>query len=94
MKNSFRINASFLLCIIFLFLLNVSSYAQDSSYEWAEMISGNLLDESFSIASDDDRNCYVTGIFNGSADIGDTTLVARGATDIFLVKYSDNNGRF
>jgi hypothetical protein len=87
MKNSFRINASFLLCIIFLFLLNVSSYAQDSSYEWAEMISGNLLDESFSIAADEDGNCYVTGIFNGSADIGDTTLVARGATDIFLVKY-------
>jgi hypothetical protein len=92
MKNSFRINVSILLCTLLLFTFFEPSFAQNSSFEWAKMISGNLLDESFSIASDDDGNCYVTGIFTGSADIGDTTLVARGATDIFLVKYDPSGG--
>ena len=56
------------------------------------MISGRLLDESYSIAVDNSGNSYVTGIFTGSADIGDTILIARGATDIFLVKY-DSSGQ-
>jgi hypothetical protein len=57
------------------------------------MIGGTLLDESFSIDSDDEGNCYVTGIFTGTADIGDTTLTARGATDIFLLKYDPSGQR-
>jgi hypothetical protein len=51
------------------------------------MIGGTLLDESFAIDTDPDGNVYVTGIFTGSAEIADTILTARGATDIFLVKY-------
>jgi hypothetical protein len=88
MKNSIDISRIFTLSMILLFTLSALSYTQVSDFEWAEMIGGSLLDESFSIATDDQGNCYVTGIFTGSADIGDTTLIARGATDIFLVKYN------
>jgi hypothetical protein len=87
MKNSFRIDVNSMFFIIFIFSFSLISSAQVSSFGWAEMIGGTLLDESYSIAVDDAGNSYVTGIFTGSVDFSDTTLTARGATDIFLVKY-------
>jgi hypothetical protein len=87
MENSFRFCPKPFFLIISLLSFSLTSFSQVSSYDWAEMISSTLLDESYSIATDDAGNSYVTGIFNGSADIGDITLIARGATDIFLAKY-------
>ena len=89
MKNSISSNRFFIKFISPIFFILLLSPAQGYSFEWANMIGGSLLDESFSIATDEEGNCYVTGIFSGSADIGDTTLIARGATDIFLVKYNN-----
>ncbi len=89
MKNSSKIGLNGLL----LFLFIVSPQLHSDTYDWADMLSGPLIDESFSIASDDAGNCYVTGIFNGTAVIGDTSLTARGATDIFLIKYDPSGER-
>jgi hypothetical protein len=89
MKKLPRVHDVFISFVMFIFSLCTLTTAQVSSYEWADMISGSLVDESFSIAADQEGNCYVTGVFNGSADIGDTTLTSLGVTDIFLVKYND-----
>jgi hypothetical protein len=88
MRNQFKVKiVSFLIFIILLSLYQLS-FAQISSYQWANRLSSTLLDESFSIAIDNDGNCYVTGIFTGTAVLDDTTLVSRGKTDIFLAKYN------
>jgi len=92
MKNSNLIHVLSLILILIFTSSHLVS-AQESSYEWAEMIGGSLLDESFAIDTDPDGNIYVTGIFTGSAEIGDTTFIARGATDIFLVKYDPSGQR-
>jgi len=93
MKHALKLSLHTVCLVMFIFSLNPGVSAQISSYHWAERIGGSLLDESFSVAVDTDGNSYVTGIFTGSADIGDTTLVALGATDIFLVKYDPSGER-
>ncbi len=93
MKHALKPSLPAVLSAMFIFSLNSGVSAQIASYEWAERIGGSLVDESFSIAVDEEGNSYVTGIFTGSADIGDTTLTALGATDIFLVKYDPSGER-
>ena len=86
MNTQFKIVG--ILCTFYLFAVPANSVAQLSSFQWAEQIGGSALDESFSVAVDIDGYCYVTGIFNETVTIADTTLVSRGKTDIFLVKYA------
>jgi hypothetical protein len=60
---------------------------------WARRAGGSAYyDMGLGIATDGSSNCYVTGLFYGSADFGSTTLNASGISDIFVAKLDGNGG--
>lgn len=60
---------------------------------WVQQAGGNSFDIAEGIAIDANGNCIISGSFNESITIGDTTLTAMAMTDIVIAKF-DNNGNF
>ncbi len=66
---------------------------------WAKRLSGNIDDESYSIALDKSGNVYTTGYFRETADfdpapgINTYNLTSAGDRDVFISKL-DNSGSF
>ncbi len=59
---------------------------------WAQQAGGSSRDIGEAITLDPAGNCYVTGVFQGTASFGDpsspdTTLTSNGDKDIFVAKY-------
>ncbi|WP_170170220.1 SBBP repeat-containing protein [Hymenobacter perfusus] len=76
---------------LFLFLLLLSSYSASAQANWQwvnQLTSSGAAVSARSITTDAAGNSYVTGSFAGRAIFGSTTLISRGQTDIFLVKYN------
>lgn len=61
---------------------------------WYMGIGGTGQDKVYSVAVDSNDDVVVTGYFNGSANFGGAPLTSAGATDVFLAKYSGNDGRY
>lgn len=84
-----------LLLLSFSFCLSSISYSQN--YQWAKECGGTLDDEIFDITHDASGNIYVTGIFEGTADLdpgtGTANFTAIGAGDMFFAKY-DASGNY
>ncbi len=60
---------------------------------WANKAGGTEYDGGAAISSDENGNCYVTGIFYGTATFGTTQLTSSGSpnfSDIFIAKYDFN----
>ncbi|MDH3709487.1 MAG: fibronectin type III domain-containing protein [Cyclobacteriaceae bacterium] len=55
--------------------------------QWTEFISGTGTQFDPSMAVDDAGNSFVTGNFDGSTDIGDTTLMASSSVDLLVAKF-------
>ncbi len=81
-----------LLLIILLSIVGLSTNAQ--THQWSNGMGGTLDDEIFDITHDASGNIYVTGIFEGTADLdpGVATLnfTSFGAGDMFFAKYDAN----
>lgn len=60
---------------------------------WAVSAGGPDADQGQSLVVDAAGNIYVTGLFEGTADFGSTTLTAKGSQDIFVTKL-DRSGTF
>lgn len=56
--------------------------------QWAEKAGGTSTDRGLSIDIDASGNCYVTGIFNGTANFDGTNITSAGAEDVFVAKYT------
>lgn len=56
---------------------------------WATSFDGNNLKEVKDVCIDDAGNIFLTGYFKETLFFGDTSLVARGETDVFIAKLSD-----
>lgn len=70
----------------------VVKYDSNGNVVWAEVIAGPGMEEGLSCATDGPGNIFVTGIFDGILNLGDTVLnMAGSSTDIFFAKY-DTNG--
>ncbi|HPI42519.1 MAG TPA: SBBP repeat-containing protein [Candidatus Cloacimonas acidaminovorans] len=82
---------TFLLFI--LALCSIALFAQNEDWHWAKKAGGTGGDYCRSIAVDDNGNSYVTGVFEGSATFGTTTLTSSGQYDIFVAKM-DINGNW
>ncbi len=57
------------------------------AYCWLRQGGGAGADSSYGIAVDPVGNCVVSGIFEGTATFGETNLVSRGLSDVFIAKY-------
>ena len=58
---------------------------------WAKSLGGTGFDAGFGIAVDGNDNVYGTGVFQGTASFGGTTLTSNGDYDVYYTKL-DSNG--
>jgi hypothetical protein len=63
------------------------------NFLWASRAGGCDDTMGMSIALDSAGNCYIAGLFSGSATFGSTTLVSQGYEDAFLARL-DVDGNF
>ncbi len=68
---------------LFLSKLNASG-----DWLWTSTAGGTNIDEGRSIAIDGAGNCYVTGVFFGSAGFGTNVVTSRGQSDVVIAKTS------
>lgn len=66
----------------------LAKYNSDGQILWAESLNGSGLKGTQAIICDADKNILLTGYFEDSLQIADTTLVSKGLTDLFLAKFS------
>jgi len=71
----------------------VAKLDSNGNWLWAKKAGGQSNDGGRSITVDDNGNSYVTGVFEGSATFGTTTLTSSGSDDIFVAKM-DINGNW
>jgi Putative metal-binding motif/Beta-propeller repeat len=69
----------------------VVKYDPSGNVLWAKKGGGTSGDFSYSIAVDSNSHAYITGMFQGTATFGSTSLTSAGASDVFVVKY-DSSG--
>jgi hypothetical protein len=71
----------------------VLALTEDGVYRWSRTFGASGFDYGNDVAVDDAGNLYVSGYFEGTADIdpGGGTLTGQGSRDIFIVSY-DRDG--
>ncbi len=69
----------------------ISQYQTDGSYGWTQTVGGTGSDIGNSVAVDDSRNVYITGVFSDTVDFdpsSETDIASSiGGFDIFISKY-------
>ncbi|MDD4309684.1 MAG: SBBP repeat-containing protein [Candidatus Cloacimonetes bacterium] len=71
-----------------MFIAKLDTYG---NWLWAKQADETNGDEGYNITTDSNENCYVTGVFSGTATFGSTTLISSGWKDVFVAKL-DTNG--
>ena len=70
----------------------VMAYDNALNMNWLNQLGGTGNDAALGIAADWTSNIFVTGVFTGNADFSGSSMIGKGLTDIFIVKY-DAAGR-
>ncbi len=65
----------------------VAKYDSNGAFQWAKSAGGTLDDRAQSISTDAGGNCFVTGFFSGTFNIGTTTLTSNGGSDMWIAKF-------
>ena len=71
----------------------IAKYDNGGNLLWVRSAGGATNDAASAVAVDGSGNCYVTGVFQGTATFGNTSLTSAGGPDIFIAKY-DSAGNF
>jgi hypothetical protein len=70
----------------------IAKYDNNGNYLWAHNIGGSRNDESFSVSTDLQGNCYVSGNFIDTVDFDPTmstyNLISTGFVNTFIAKYN------
>lgn len=66
----------------------IAKYDTNGQLTWGKSLSGGGLKDADAIACDQEGNIFLTGHFQDSLTVVDTTLYASGRTDFFLAKLS------
>lgn len=70
----------------------VAKYDTNGNLLWARKAGGPGSDEGWAIAVDPAGNAFVTGLFQETANFGNTNLSAQGESDLFVAKYDSTGG--
>jgi len=68
----------------------VAKVSTSGSWLWATRAGGTGNDIGNSIVLDTDGSSYVCGIFEGSVNFGEDTVISNGGQDFFVAKITDN----
>jgi hypothetical protein len=71
----------------------IAKYDASGSFQWARTLGGLRDDIAFSMAVDGAGNAYLTGTYEDSIQVGNTTYISAGFEDLIVVKL-DGNGVF
>jgi hypothetical protein len=80
----------FALTIITVILTLVSAAAQSPDFTWIITAGGTGFDRAHDMVVDNDGNYIITGEFSDAAIFGSTQISSLGSSDIFIVKYDQN----
>ena len=73
----------------------VSKLSSQGLFQWAKSMNGPLRDIGYSIATDTEKNIYLTGVFGGELVyelLPDTlSIISNGMEEMFLAKLSQND---
>jgi hypothetical protein len=67
----------------------IVKYNASGGVVWVKRYGGTGTEVGFSIAVDNDLNCYVSGSFSGATTIGTTSFTSNGSTDGFIAKFNN-----
>ncbi|MFL5752576.1 MAG: SBBP repeat-containing protein [Bacteroidia bacterium] len=74
----------------------LSKFDTSGNQIWTRQISGTADEDGNSLAVDADGNCYVTGLFVGTANfdpgLTNSSRTSNGAEDIYIAKYDPSGG--
>ncbi len=76
--------------ILMIVLININTYAQVPTYQWAKSAGGSANSDGRSVSTDASGNVFITGGFRSpTITFGTTTLTLTGTygSNIFIVKY-------
>jgi hypothetical protein len=66
----------------------VAIFDKDFDVQWTSLLSGRDYCQIASLKYDNQGNLYAAGSFSATLHVADTTLVSKGYTDAFLLKYA------
>lgn len=70
----------------------LASFNSGGGLNWSHRFGSSGLDNTFDVTTDATGNIYLSGWFSGNVDFGGQTLSSRGATDMFVAKFSSGGG--
>jgi len=63
---------------------------RDGKFRWVRTGNGKGVNYALCVAADEAGNSYVTGEFQFTVTMGDTTMTAKGLRDIYAAKFDEN----
>jgi hypothetical protein len=69
----------------------IAKYNSNGVLQWVKSAGGTSDDYVEGVVVDDGDNVYLVGIFNGTMNVGNTSLTSAGGTDVFITKYNPTN---
>jgi Fibronectin type III domain/Beta-propeller repeat len=66
----------------------LAKYSSTGAHVWSKRFGGSGYDQGTGVGMDSNGNVIVAGIFEGTINLGGTSLASAGGRDIFVAKYS------
>jgi len=73
--------------------LFLAKFDPEGNLVWMKTYGSHNEDIAIAIGTDQHENCYFTGFFTDTLKISDTSLIAMGGWDLFLIK-TDSSGKY